>query len=88
MDIFIYILAPVVFLVYALLFRWGYECTVNGGYNIIIYLLNYYKFKKVNDDKTLDIQSSVKIFTFGVVIILLCLSILFIMVWGGCIRES
>jgi hypothetical protein len=86
MDIFICILGPVVFLVYALLFRWGYECTVNGGYNIIIYLLNYYKLKKVNNDKTPDIQSSVKMFTFGVVIILLCLSVLFIMVWRGHIK--
>jgi hypothetical protein len=86
MVAFIHFLSAVVFLIYALLFQWGYECTVSGGYNIIIYLLNYYKFKKINNDKTLDIQSSVKMFTFGVVIILLCLSIPIIIVWGGYIR--
>jgi hypothetical protein len=85
MDIFIHILLPIAFLVYALLFRWGYEYTVNGGSNIVSYLLNYHKFKKVNNN-TLNIQSSVKMFIFGVVIILLCLSVLFLL--GGYIRES
>jgi hypothetical protein len=85
MDIFISIFSVIAFVGYALLLLWGYECAINGGHHIITYLSNYYKFKKVNNN-TQDIQSSVKMFTFGVVIILLCISVPFIAVLGGYIR--